>query len=216
MANNLVLRIVSGLVLAAVALGCIIMGGMYINICLLTCFILMLLEWRKMNVGHKKSSLYYLGIAYLSLPMLYWIWFLFKFPTFKSHIMLVLLIVWVADIFAYFGGRFLKGPKLAPNISPNKTWSGAITGGVMAFVAAYTYIYSLQHSVSVRNMFWVVVIVVASVFGDLLESKIKRILNVKDSGTILPGHGGVCDRLDSFLLATYAYAALQHITSAFS
>ncbi len=129
--------------------------------------------------------------------------------------LLVFIIVWVTDTFAYIGGKFFKGSKLAPKISPKKTWSGAISGFLMANFVSYIYIYSIQNSVSCRNIFWSAVISIAAILGDLLESKTKRILNVKDSGYIIPGHGGICDRFDSFLTATYAYAVLQHITSIF-
>lgn len=120
--------------------------------------------------------------------------------------MWMVLIIWASDTGAYFTGRFLKGPKLAPSISPNKTWAGFFGGLVWAgFVGFLTapylqdiYITPLQ-TVSVS-----VFLSLMGHLGDLLESLVKRYYRVKDSGAILPGHGGMLDRLDSMLLVSFA------------
>jgi phosphatidate cytidylyltransferase len=93
----------------------------------------------------------------------------------------------------------LKGRKLAPSISPNKTWSGAIVGALASFVLARVF----YGSVFETKITLLIALIISSIVGDLLESKIKRLLGVKDTGSIIPGHGGVIDRLDSFLMATY-------------
>lgn len=213
MANESLTRTLSGAVLVLIITACIIKGGAYITIMLLFSAFLMTIEWCKIN-NNKLTAIYKIGLAYIILPMLYWMVLLYFVPGYRSHMLLVFIIVWTTDTFAYIGGRIFKGSKLAPKISPTKTWSGTISGFTMAMIVSYIYIYSQQGSVSLRNMFWSIVISIAGILGDLLESKVKRILNVKDSGNIIPGHGGMCDRFDSFLMATYAYALLQHITSA--
>lgn len=103
------------------------------------------------------------------------------------------------DTGAYFGGRRFGGPKLAPMISPSKTWSGAICGMIAGGLAGYSAGYILGFSPAVAGL---VSILIAdlSIGGDLLESWFKRRHNVKDSGRILPGHGGFLDRFDGFLL----------------
>ena len=112
----------------------------------------------------------------------------------------MLLIVWTNDTFAYLVGRFFGKTPLFERISPKKTWEGTIGGIFFAIVAAYLIAYF-------SDMDWIywtiaaVIIAPAAVLGDLLESAFKRSLNVKDSGNILPGHGGILDRFDATLLA---------------
>lgn len=116
---------------------------------------------------------------------------------------LLLMVVWSADIAAYFAGRAIGGRKLAPSISPNKTWAGAIAGVVAAMLAAGVAA-SLYLPAGVSR--WTLTmasigggLAVLAVLGDLLESGLKRRAGIKDSGSILPGHGGVMDRLDALV-----------------
>jgi len=112
----------------------------------------------------------------------------------------VLVITWIGDTSAYFVGRTIGKHKLAPVLSPNKTWEGAIAGIVGALLVAFAFAprlnIPLQHLLgmaAVGN--------IAGQAGDLLESSFKRSAGVKDSGTLLPGHGGVLDRIDALILA---------------
>jgi phosphatidate cytidylyltransferase len=131
-------------------------------------------------------------------------------PNFIHDVVWCIAVVSACDVAAYFGGRLLGGPKLAPRISKNKTWSGAVSGFVFGCVASYvlaSYLVCLDANVALLS----VIMTLASILGDLLESKAKRVLNVKDSGNIIPGHGGVCDRLDSFLLTSYVVMLLRFL-----
>jgi phosphatidate cytidylyltransferase len=116
-------------------------------------------------------------------------------------IVLLFAVVWTTDILGYFAGRIFGGPKLMPAVSPKKTWSGAIAGAFGAIVAALLVV-SLFGSF---NKFAVAIVAlvlsVVSQFGDLVESWIKRKFGAKDSGRLIPGHGGVMDRLDGFWAA---------------
>lgn len=120
----------------------------------------------------------------------------------------VFAVVWATDIVAYFTGRAIGGPKLAPSISPNKTWSGAI-GGTVAAIAAGAAVAAPSN---IRAFLLVALIAVAlsamSQAGDLFESRMKRHFNVKDSGALIPGHGGMMDRLDGFVAAALAALAI--------
>lgn len=120
----------------------------------------------------------------------------------------VFLLVWCADSGAYFVGRKLGKTKLAPNVSPNKSVEGLVGGiAVASFVAVGVGIYlKLSTFALVAFLGLSGVTVGASVLGDLFESMLKRRAGVKDSGTILPGHGGVLDRIDSLLSATPIFA----------
>lgn len=119
-----------------------------------------------------------------------------------STLFFVLLIVWVTDSGAYMVGRKIGKTKLAPNISPNKTWEGSIGGTVVAVIVAAIYVYFFPQNYGWLTMVGIATIVsIAGQFGDLIESALKRFYKVKDSGDILPGHGGILDRFDSMLIA---------------
>lgn len=123
-----------------------------------------------------------------------------------SEVLSVLVLVWIADTAAYFVGRAFGRHKLAPSISPGKTWEGA-AGGIGGAL-----VYAILLGVFSRGAWWTylgiaAVLAVLSIVGDLFESAAKRQAGVKDSGTLLPGHGGVMDRIDS-ATATLPIAAL--------
>jgi phosphatidate cytidylyltransferase len=117
-----------------------------------------------------------------------------------TALMLVLLVVWVTDIGGYFAGRGIGGPKLWPRVSPNKTWAGAIGGFVASVVVAAGF---AAFDLGKTGPLLVLgsVLSIASQLGDLFESAVKRRFGVKDSSHIIPGHGGLLDRLDGFVAA---------------
>lgn len=112
----------------------------------------------------------------------------------------VLLIVWVTDIGGYFAGRGLGGPKLWPRVSPKKTWAGAIGGLVGSLVVASAF--AVAGFGKLAPLLWLAALLsIVSQLGDLFESAVKRNFGVKDSSHIIPGHGGLLDRLDGFVAA---------------
>ncbi len=122
-------------------------------------------------------------------------------------------VVWATDIFAYFVGRTVGGPKLWPRVSPNKTWSGALGGVVCGALAGGL----LAVAAGLSGVAWLtalaVVLSVASQMGDLAESAAKRFFGVKDTSRLIPGHGGILDRLDGFIVAALLalLVALAHM-----
>ncbi len=165
-----------------------------------------------LRTKNKEKLIFPTGILYITIPMLFWMNFstLDNAAVFRFHIISAFVIVWSCDIFAYLGGRLIGGPKLAPSISPKKTWSGAIVAFIMTLSLAAIFLIKMpknifDHQIKIPLMLLLLcaVMIIASILGDLLESKTKRILGVKDSGSLIPGHGGVCDRLDSFLMVSY-------------
>jgi phosphatidate cytidylyltransferase len=115
-------------------------------------------------------------------------------------------VVWTTDVVGYFAGRTLGGPKLAPSISPKKTWSGAI-GGAAGAIAAGIAVAALSGLQSLPAIGAVALVLSAtSQAGDLFESAIKRRFGAKDAGHLIPGHGGLMDRLDGFLAAAFVAA----------
>ena len=115
-----------------------------------------------------------------------------------------------ADSFAYLGGSMIKGPKLAPRISPNKTWSGFLSGLILGAAGCALVAFWLGLDAKIAFLF-AVPVVLLSVAGDLFESAIKRSLQVKDAGGLLPGHGGLLDRADSLLFAFLFCAAMLYV-----
>jgi phosphatidate cytidylyltransferase len=117
-----------------------------------------------------------------------------------TALMLVLLVVWVTDIGGYFAGRGIGGPKLWPQVSPNKTWAGAI-GGFAASIAVAWGFAAFGLGKTGPMLLVGAVLSIVSQLGDLFESAVKRRFGVKDSSHIIPGHGGLMDRLDGFVAA---------------
>jgi phosphatidate cytidylyltransferase len=125
----------------------------------------------------------------------------------------VFAVVWATDILAYFVGRALGGPKLAPSISPGKTWSGAIGGAISAVVAGVVFIHFLLPGAEIIAAGVAFVLSVCSQLGDLFESFIKRKFGVKDSSRLIPGHGGVMDRVDGLIFACFSAFLLAGVFS---
>ncbi len=119
-------------------------------------------------------------------------------PLLKDLLMLFFVIIWSADIGAYFIGKYFGSHKLIPNISPNKTIEGLVGGILLALLTMFCWtLTNNQVDFNTSHLFLITILVLFSVIGDLYESLFKRAVNVKDSGNILPGHGGILDRIDS-------------------
>ncbi|MEL6975701.1 MAG: phosphatidate cytidylyltransferase [Bacteroidota bacterium] len=128
----------------------------------------------------------------------------------KFLVMGIFVLIWVNDTFAYLVGRSLGKTKLFPSVSPKKTIEGSVGGLIFALVAGYILSKYVPNLSLWQWLVLTVVIVVTGSLGDLLESKFKRLAKVKDSGAILPGHGGIWDRLDSLIFsAPFAYLTLN-------
>jgi len=124
------------------------------------------------------------------------------------YVLAIFVFLWSSDTGAYCSGRMFGKHKLFPRISPNKTWEGTIGGGILAIVASQIFAWLAPafapQSPLLGHLLWAglaVVVVIFGTWGDLVESLLKRKLGIKDSGNILPGHGGMLDRFDSSLLA---------------
>jgi phosphatidate cytidylyltransferase len=116
----------------------------------------------------------------------------------------VLLAVWAGDTFAYFGGRLIGRPKLAPSTSPGKTWEGLVVGTAATVFVSFVAVYHQDFLTIGQSIVLGVVIALAAPLGDLFESLLKRDMDVKDTGTLLGGHGGMLDRIDALLFAAPA------------
>ena len=149
-----------------------------------------------------------LGIPYICLPIVALLYLRGQAPYAYGLLLAfwTLGLVWATDIGAYFAGRSIGGPKLAPRVSPSKTWAG-LAGGVLAALVLGFLLHRFA-DLPIQLAAASGVLAVASQLGDLLESGMKRKAGVKDSGTLLPGHGGVLDRLDGVATAAPLAALL--------
>jgi phosphatidate cytidylyltransferase len=123
-------------------------------------------------------------------------------------ILFLFAIVWTTDIFAYFIGRLVGGPRLWPRVSPNKTWSGVIGGLLCATIAGSSVVPAAGLDRLSASAVVAFGLSLATASGDLLESALKRRFGAKDASRLIPGHGGLMDRLDGFLTAALAGAML--------
>ena len=211
-------RVLSALVLAPVAFGAAWFGGWAFAAFWILAALAVLYEWTKIAlgeaslVGAPRAAWLVAGAAYAFLmgwsPIV-----LRNDPQFGfAVIVLLFAVVWSTDILGYFGGRAFGGPKLAPAISPSKTWSGAIAGTLGAAVASALVAAALGIRVLPVILVGVVLSFVSQA-GDLAESAFKRKFHTKDASNLIPGHGGVMDRLDGFWAAALT-AAIIGITRA--
>lgn len=196
-------RYLSAMILLPLTFLIIIIGGFLFNLAIIIASIILIYEFITLTTENKKLNdkksllitAFYIAIpASLLINMRY-------LDNGIEAILYILTIVFITDSSAYFGGRYFKGIKLAPKISPNKTVSGAIIAlfstllfAIFAFLISNGYSFLYFTFVSL-------LISISSQIGDLLESFIKRKIGVKDSGNLIPGHGGLFDRVDGILPA---------------
>ena len=209
--KELVTRSVVGLVLIVVALVEALLGGWPFAILVAAVATIMYMEWSRI-VGSWGLGWKVFGFAYCLLPALSLLWIRERaeyegIGTGFDLLIWVFLVVWSTDIGAYFAGRTIGGPKLAPSISPNKTIAGLIGGVAAAALFAGLWASFAQLPAA---LFWLAMpFAFAAQIGDLFESGLKRRAGVKDSGTWLPGHGGLLDRLDGLVPVAILTAAIM-------
>ena len=201
-------RAISAAVLAPIALACVWFGGMAFVLLVVAAAVLGVVEWARLCRPRDAFGLLIGGTAWILLAALGLLWVRGDPLVGRANLLFVMLLVWASDIGAYLVGRTVGGPKLASRISPGKTWSGAV-GGIAAAVLV---------GVAADRVFpghvgfgWIaavsIVLCMIGQLGDLAESWAKRHFGVKDSGALIPGHGGLLDRLDA-LLAVAPFVAL--------
>ena len=143
----------------------------------------------------------FMGVMYITIPIIFCLNIAYNANGYNYQIILgTMLLISMNDIGAYFAGKSFGKNKLFERISPKKTWEGTAGGVLLSLILSY---FLAQYFEVLDVTEWVIISLITSVFGslgDLVESMIKRDLNVKDSGKIIPGHGGILDRFDSLLI----------------
>jgi phosphatidate cytidylyltransferase len=204
--SDLRLRVVSALVLAPAALACLWAGGLAWALLVVAATAGLAREWLLLWPRHwlgQAAGLAWIGVAAVSL-----LWLRADPADGRVNVIFLLLGVWASDIGAYLAGRLIGGKRLAPQISPGKTWAGAL-GGLAATALVGVVVAAASGAGGLARAAGVAAgLSILAQAGDLLESAAKRRAGVKDSGGLIPGHGGLLDRLDGLLAASPAAALL--------
>jgi len=207
-------RILTGVALSVVTFIALWQGDMVFTFFIAFCAVAMLHEWRSISAKiHPLLGL--LGIPYILVPCLSLIglrmlYFPDSSPVSMWPTLYVITVVAATDTGAFIAGRSIGGPKLLPSVSPAKTWVGLLGGmacGVLMSLALYDRVSvpgSFSYAISMG-----MVLSVISQCGDLFESWIKRLAGIKDSGILLPGHGGILDRVDGLMFAAPVYFTMN-------
>ncbi|UKN01690.1 phosphatidate cytidylyltransferase [Paracrocinitomix mangrovi] len=145
----------------------------------------------------------YAGLIYVCIPLSFTLFVNVPFSESYSpyYLLSVFILIWLSDTFAYLVGRKIGKHKIIPSISPNKSWEGFIGGLVFAIIGAISLSFLIEDFHLKEGVVVAVLVVIFGFLGDIFQSQLKRSLDLKDSGNILPGHGGLLDRLDSALFA---------------
>jgi len=210
-------RVISGAALAAVALLALWLGGWLFMLLILIAAMLMIHEWNNLT-GRDNPLWRVAGLLYVAVPCASMIWLRGVTAASDPHagaklVLFILLVVWATDIGAYFAGRKIGGPKLAPRISPSKTWAG-LGGGVLsaAIVGAFSSFFTPYPPSFIACMDTGALLAIVAQAGDLFESWLKRRAGAKDSGNLIPGHGGLLDRVDGLVFTTPIFAWLVYLS----
>jgi phosphatidate cytidylyltransferase len=202
--SELASRTLTGLILIVAALLAAVQGGYVFAILIAAVATIMFYEWTRLVRGWG-AAWYMSGFVYALLPALALLWIRERAGV--ELLIWTFVVTWATDIGAYFAGRTFGRRKLAPSISPNKTVEGLI-GGMLA-AALFGGAWVLGFGLKWPLLLLAPLFAVAAQLGDLCESGMKRRAGVKDSGTWLPGHGGVLDRLDGLVPVAVLTAAAQ-------
>jgi len=204
MKREFIKRTLSSIILIPIALFFIIKGSFFFNFFVIICFLITSYEWHMMS---KKKSYYFLGLIFL----IFSFYTVYELRNISDDISLslflfVTFICVSTDIGGYIFGKIFKGPKLI-KLSPNKTYSGMIGGFLLSIIFAnffieFTHVFGLNHiEFSIETFIIVLLISMVSQIGDIIVSYFKRLSKIKDTGKIIPGHGGLLDRIDGMIFA---------------
>tara|TARA_A100000164_G_C21737019_1_gene690414 strand:- start:5 stop:661 length:657 start_codon:yes stop_codon:yes gene_type:complete len=210
MSRELIKRFLSSIVLIPIVLFIIIKGSILFNFFITICFLITAYEWHKMSIN---KSYYLYGFIFLIFSF-YTIFELISFAGSYHYFLTIMIICISTDIGGFIFGKILKGPKLT-KISPNKTYSGMIGGYILSIIILsilynFTYFISNFTNQKVDIFIFILLISTISQIGDIIISYFKRLSKIKDTGKIIPGHGGLLDRVDGMIFAfPFSYLILK-------
>ena len=197
--ENVYERIISGIFFVIPFIYLIYKGGTYFVIFFILLLVIIIYEF---HVSTKNKINFWLRLLITSLFIISFFHFIFIRIAFDSfiaeYLMYIIFSIWIFDSFSLIGGRLIGGKKLMPTISPNKTYSGLLIGTIslISFSILLIIYYDLNNIIVLFSL----LIGLISFIGDAIESSFKRFLKIKDFSNLMPGHGGIIDRMDAFLL----------------
>ena len=202
MNEEFIKRLISSIILLPIVFFLIIEGSLFFNLFLFIFFLISSYEWHNMS---KNKSYHFFGFLFLIFSF-YSIYKIRNFyPGEYNYLLLIILICIFTDIGGYVFGKFFKGPKLT-KLSPNKTYSGLfgayLTSVIFVLLLFYENVIFLNQKGSIlNNLIFILIVSTVSQMGDILISYFKRVSKIKDTGKIIPGHGGLLDRIDGMIFA---------------
>lgn len=201
MNKELVKRILSSIILIPVTFFIILKGSIFFIFFILTCYLIAAFEWYKMS---KDKPYFFLGLLFLTLSFISIYNLRNQFEGDHLYLLFVTIICVMTDIGGYLFGKIIKGPKLI-KISPKKTFSGMIGGYFLSIVSINFFLNNtyLDRSIEFSKEVFIFVVLISTVsqLGDILISYFKRKSKIKDTGKMIPGHGGILDRVDGMIFA---------------
>ena len=200
--KELIKRILSSLILIPVVLFFVVEGSFLFNFFILICFLITSYEWYRMN---RKNIYYLLGLLFLFISFYSAYEIRTSMAGSYEYFMIILLICVSTDIGGYIFGKIFKGPKLT-KISPKKTYSGVIGGYLLSIIflklfLSSNFFFIKPIEISPDIFIFILLISTVSQLGDIIISYFKRLSKIKDTGKIIPGHGGLLDRIDGMIFA---------------
>ena len=200
--NNFIRRFFSAILFIPFIIVPIILKGYFLYVFYIFLLSLMAIELIDMSKISKKKTYIFVYLTICTLTVFIFILSISSSGNDNLKIIEIILIIWIFDTFCYLGGKTFNGKKLMPSISKGKTFNGLYCG-----ILATLIIFSLYYLEAQSNLYMipilVIPVIILSFLGDLVVSVLKRSVNIKDSGYIMPGHGGIIDRMDSFVFVFF-------------
>ena len=203
--KNLISRIFSAIIFIPYIIMPIILKGYILYLFYILLLTFMVTELIDMIKISKKKFFIYLYLLICILSVFTFIFSIILIDNISLKIIEIIITIWIFDTFCYLGGKTFNGKKLMPNISKGKTFNGLYSGIIASLVLTGLYYWIFYNDLSYVAL-QVIPIVIISFLGDLIVSVLKRSVNIKDSGIIMPGHGGIIDRMDSFVFVFFFLA----------
>ncbi len=211
MKDELIKRILSSVILIPIALFFIIKGTFLFIFFITICFLVIAYEWHNMR---KKKSYYYFGFLFLVFSFITIYQLRFNTDADYFWVLIIAIICVATDIGGYIFGNLFKGPKIT-KLSPNKTYSGMVGGYFLSLIFLSFSFQYFNLKFSVNWLFFVLLVSSVSQLGDITISYFKRLSKIKDTGKIIPGHGGLLDRVDGMIFA-YPFSYIIILIGVFS
>ena len=202
--KNLIFRFFSAVIFVPCIIIPIFLKGYILYFFYIFILSLMVLELRDMIIISKKKILLYLYLLICVLTVFIFVLLISSIENISLKVIEIIITIWIFDTFCYLGGKTFNGKKLMPNISKGKTFNGLYSGIIVTLLITSLY-YSIFYNEIFTGILFVIPIIVLSFLGDLIVSVLKRSVNIKDTGNIMPGHGGIIDRMDSFVFVFFFF-----------